>query len=298
MTRDAGLRRKALNKQSLKLRVLRKFAEVCPYHIDCDSIQKRKRPEPNFVAKLWDASTLAFEVVECIDSFQAVSIWSCYHTAWLFDEALNKLPTERLNNIKSCFGDICVSVIIDEVRMLWHDTLAQPLFDYIFTLDNKHKFEEHMKMSRNLSASEFDLFNKIIEKWKMPGEDVLRNEPFCTSVLTWLEIEVPTALKRFVNRIQLLPGLAGGPSFIVSKPEWEARPVEKKLINKMRSMYRTTHQTDLLLYYEAEPGLPVDAWISNDLDSAIAELDTSIFERIWLYSFGEKKIIYVFPGLT
>ena len=50
-----------------ELKIFRKFAEICPYSIDINSIEKREPPEPDILCKMVDGEMLAFEIVVGLD---------------------------------------------------------------------------------------------------------------------------------------------------------------------------------------------------------------------------------------
>lgn len=100
-----------MNQQSQnELRAFKRFTKVCPYSINFDSIEKRAPPEPD-LCKLLNERMIAFELVECIDSFLSRSIYNSCELVRAFHEEIEKLPDDKKHRVKSKFGDVLVSIV-------------------------------------------------------------------------------------------------------------------------------------------------------------------------------------------
>jgi len=296
---------KKLNQQSQnELKVFKKFAEVYPYSINCDSIEKRNPPEPDILCKSLDGRVIAFEVVECIDSFLASSIWNCVETTRVFYDAIEKLPNDEKHRIKSKFGDVLITIVFPEdLEWVERRCLLKPIFEQLWTLENEKKVEEAKKSLSFLTPQESQQFWEILEKEGISEDELLKRPPFSKAVIKKIDLKLSEKLRDSVERMTFFPGPSGpfgGPAFVITDTLWahDPDPVEKKIEVKFRKKYKTKHRAELLVYYEVPPELPADGWILPAMDSVTEKLEKSIFKRVWLYSVTQNKIIYVFPDLT
>lgn len=291
-------RERTLDKeQDDELRVFKKFAQICPYLINLESIEKRNPPEPHFLCRLTDATATAFEIVECVDDYLATSIWNCFHTARVFYDAIEKLPDDEKHRVKTKFGDVSIKIVFDE-DMEWIErrSLIEPIFKQLWTVGNEKKIEKWGKSFSFLSPEEFKEFCKILEKENITEGELLKREPFSKSATRKFYLKLPKNLRPFVKRIRVMfPGLANGPHFDIVDPVWSTHPIEKRIGKKIKKKYRTKFRTELLVYYEIAPELPAEGWIVPTMDSITDKIGNTIFKRIWLYSLTEDKIIDVFP---
>jgi hypothetical protein len=294
-----------LNQQSRnELRVFKRFAEVCPYSINFDSIEKRNPSEPDILCKLSDGRTIAFEIVECIDSSLSRSISNSCKLGSAFYKMIEELPDERKYRVKSKFGDVLITVVFHEgIPLIKKRRLIEPIFNQLWTLENEKKIEEAKKCLSFLTPQEFQQFWEIIEKEGISEDELLKRPPFCKAVIKRIDLKLSEKLRDSVERMTFFPGPSGpsgGPAFVITDTVWEhdPDPIEQRIEVKLRKKYRTKHIAELLVYYELQPELPADYWILPAMDSVIEKAAKSIFKRVWLYSVIQNKIIYTFPELT
>jgi len=61
-----------VNRQAeIELGVFHRFATLCPYDIQMDTIEKREPPEPDICCTLAGGDALSFELVEIVDESMA-----------------------------------------------------------------------------------------------------------------------------------------------------------------------------------------------------------------------------------
>lgn len=110
------------------------------------------------------------------------------------------------------------------------------------------------------------------------------------------DLKSQPSLKGIVRRISIRRGF-GGLSFNV-EPEaiWFSNPVGEQIKTKFNKTYKPEcDRVELLCYYELQPELPEDRWLPKAKDFVEVNLKSSIFQRVWIYSVTQNKIIYVYP---
>lgn len=94
-------------------RIFSQFAEVCPLPIQSDSIVKRNPPEPDILCQVEGEGTVAFEMVEIIDSGLARRTNEGLRLERLFSKAREKLSNHQRSEIGTRLGDALVLVKFD-----------------------------------------------------------------------------------------------------------------------------------------------------------------------------------------
>lgn len=118
-----------------EIRIFNKFARVCPYQIDIDSITKKESPEPDISCKISDGRIIAFELVECIDERIARSNYGSPKLTQGFRDELEKLPKEKKERFEGVFRSSLISVTFSKKISTNKKMLSIPLiFDYLLTL--------------------------------------------------------------------------------------------------------------------------------------------------------------------
>ncbi|MGH7772240.1 MAG: hypothetical protein ACREQA_08365 [Candidatus Binatia bacterium] len=79
----------------IELTVFKEFAEICPYKIDPNSIEKRAGPEPDILCNIAGNGSVAFELGETVDAVFARQVDGGYKLQQKFDEACMNLPALR-----------------------------------------------------------------------------------------------------------------------------------------------------------------------------------------------------------
>ena len=67
--------------------------------------------------------------------------------------------------------------------------------------------------------------------------------------------------------------------------------VAQEIQKKLRKNYQTEFKVELLVYYELQPEFPVEYWFEPELDTVVDCLKESTFQKIWLFSMTQKKIM-------
>lgn len=250
------------NKQSQnEIRVFKEFAKVCPYNIDLESIEKRDPPEPDILCEI-KGEKVAFEMVECIDSDLASSIYDSCKLGKVYHDELESLPRDRRERIKTKFRDVFITVVFNKgITFRKKTQTVKSIFDLLWT----EEYEKEVRKARN--GFNFDY--------------------------TWqLDIKLNRELKKVLKRVTFnFPGFDGGPSIDITEPVWFTDPVAKQIQKKLRKKYRTEFKAELLVYYELQPEFPVEYWIAPELDTVGDRLKGSIFQKFWLFSMTQKKIM-------
>lgn len=248
---------KSLNNQVKKeLRIFTKFAGKCSYGIDFTTIEKRYPPEPDIFCKSIYGDSIAFEIVECLDSNIARSIYDTSDIKQAFSNQLEKLPTRKRQSIEIFFEDAFITVAfcksIPEIRKQQSIPL---IFDFL------HKVAA-TKEEREYHAVDFPNLKSVIEY------------------------------------ISIKRGFENGPIFgIVPEPVWFSDKSIERIKAKFSKHYETKHKTELLCFYESQPELPENRWLPEVEAFVEANLKSSPFNRVWIYSVIKNKIIYVYSRL-
>jgi hypothetical protein len=88
-----------LSQGKREIQIVKKFAEICPYKINLNSIKKKDPPEPDIFCKLDNRLELNFELVECLDNSIAKTTSDQISLKYLLDDEKNKLPLCKKNEI-------------------------------------------------------------------------------------------------------------------------------------------------------------------------------------------------------
>lgn len=254
------------SKSKNELSIFKKFAEVCPYDIDFDSIEKRQPPEPDILCRLSDGKKIAFELVESVDkSLYKTTCDSSNLIRALYDRIEN-LPKLEKQLIKTKFGDIQIIIFFHKkLTFIKKQNAIEMIFKQLFLKENLEKIAK----MRQSSSQEFDL-------------------------------ELPKNLRDFVKRITFIftAGPSGGPYFDIPEAVWFSDPIKNNIYKKLNKAYKTNYHVELLVYYELQPEIAPERQILPATDSIVEKIKKSIFKRVWLYSVTQNKVIYVFPNLT
>jgi len=134
-----------------EIRIFKKFARLCPYPIHLNSITKREPPEPDISCNLSDGSTIAFELVECIDNSIAQSIYDSLKLKKTFDDKLERLPQERKERFKVNFRNALIYVAFIKGISVNKRMFSIPtILDYFLTLENTAEGEFNLHFHQEL----------------------------------------------------------------------------------------------------------------------------------------------------
>ncbi len=140
-----------------ELRIFRKFAQKSYYGIDFSTIEKRYPPEPDIFCKSLYGNSITFEIVECLDSNIARSIYDTSHIKQAFTKQLEKLSIRKKQSIVIFFEDAFITVAfckrIPEIRKQQSIPL---IFDFL------HKVAA-TKEEREYHAADFPNLKNVIE---------------------------------------------------------------------------------------------------------------------------------------
>lgn len=102
-------------------------------------------------------------------------------------------------------------------------------------------------------------------------------------------------LGKTVDWVNISRGAFVGPCFNVRAAGFFEDPVCERIKDKFTKPYHVNSEFHLLAYYELQPELPEHSWLPQVKDFLEASLDCSMFDRIWVYSFTQDKILHVYP---
>ncbi len=251
-----------------ELRIFRKFAKICPYSIDLNSIEKREPPEPDILCKTVDGEMLAFEIVIGIDRSLASFIYGSYELVNSFYDELESLPVNQNKRIKSIYGNASINVV----------------------------FKEDISLEQKRNATRKILLSLISDDNEKRLERINKSLP--SLIVTKYDLAVKPSLKEIIDCIILYPHKQdSGLSFDITEPLSIDDQIEKLLKQKIDSSYRTSCETELLAHYELQIEFPLEDWVLPAFNSVSERLNESVFQRIWLYSVADDKIVYVHPKI-
>jgi len=105
-------------------------------------------------------------------------------------------------------------------------------------------------------------------------------------------------LKSVIEYLSIKRGFVNGPIFyIVPEAVWFSDKSIERIKAKFSKHYETKHRTELLCFYELQPELPENRWLPEVETFIEVNLKSSSFNRVWIYSVINNKIIYVYPRL-
>jgi len=101
-------------------------------------------------------------------------------------------------------------------------------------------------------------------------------------------------LDKTVRCINISRGVVG-PCFNVEAVGFFAEPACNRIKDKFTKQYCVKSIVELLAYYELQPELPKNHWLPKVKHFLKANLENSKFDRVWVYSVTQDKILYVYP---
>lgn len=104
-------------------------------------------------------------------------------------------------------------------------------------------------------------------------------------------------LKDAVRWVSITRGGFVGPLFDVEAVTSFVDSVKVRIRDKFRKEYKTKSKTELLVYYELQPEIPGDDWLPSVEKFVENNIKTSVFQRVWIYSIPQNKIICVYPAV-
>lgn len=127
-----------MNRQaSREIPVFHKFAAICPYQIVEDSIRKEEEPKPDISCKLRDGTSMAFELVECIDESFARLGSDTRELQRMLREWVEGLPINKREEINRKFRNAVINVLFyEEVSLIRKKRSIPEIYDYLLTLED------------------------------------------------------------------------------------------------------------------------------------------------------------------
>lgn len=102
-------------------------------------------------------------------------------------------------------------------------------------------------------------------------------------------------LKKTIRNIHISRGEYIGPLFDIAAGSSFGEPCLKIIRGKFNKKYKGTHDKELLVYYDLQPGVPLDQWLPQVEEYIKNNIRDSAFKRVWLYLVHKEKIIYTYP---
>jgi len=238
-----------------EIRIFKNFAEVCPYSIDLNSVEKiESERKPDILCNLSDGSTIAFELVQCIDKSIAQVINDLPKLRKAFDDNVEKLPKEKGKQFKDNFGNASIFVHFKkEITMNKKLSSIPKIIDYLLSL-------------LKATEGELDLCNKN--------------------------------LKNIIRRIVIDRREFRGPIFDVGAATSFTDLCKETIECKFAKNYEIKCRLELLAYYDLQPELiPENCWLPSVKKFIKEKIESSKFQRVWIYSVTRNKIMFVYPGL-
>ena len=145
-----------------EVQVFKKFARVCPYQLDLDSITSPDPPD--IVCNLLDGTTMSFEVVQCLDESIARSMSDSLNLPKVFYHELRHLPQESRERINKKFGDASIYVsFLSKISKGKKESSVRAILDRLLTLEITEDGEFDLTLSRDLRKV---LRRVRIKRWK------------------------------------------------------------------------------------------------------------------------------------
>jgi hypothetical protein len=104
-------------------------------------------------------------------------------------------------------------------------------------------------------------------------------------------------IRGVVRWIYIQRGEFAGPIFDIEAATSFADPAKEYIKRKFKKKYKIKCMTELLAYYELQPELPQNHWLPNLREFIENNIKTSVFQRVWIYSIAQNKIIFVYPPI-
>ena len=125
-----------LSQGKREIQIVKKFADICPYKINLNSIKKKDPPEPDIFCKLDNGLELNFELVECLDNSIAKTTSDQISLKYLLDDEKNKLPLCKKMRFKRKYRNALIYIAFNEKLPLIRRKRSIPyLIDFLLNLN-------------------------------------------------------------------------------------------------------------------------------------------------------------------
>ncbi len=101
-----------------------------------------------------------------------------------------------------------------------------------------------------------------------------------------------------IKRLKISQGSNIEPIFRVGGFTSFGEPILRKITDKFKKEYKTkNNKIDLLAYYAFQPEIPENHWLPETADYIKDNISNSPFNRVWIYSYTNNKILFFYPDL-
>lgn len=248
-------------REDIEKEVFIKFANICPYQIDINSIQKNDPPKPDISCKLLNGDRLDFELTECIHRNVSQPIHDQLDLRKLLYTELEKLPEQKKEEIKEKYKHSSITVdFCKEAKKHKKQQAVPMIFDFLIRIQNSNEDIREYNFENEEFKDIVDIVNTIRIKNKLNFER---------------------------------------PYFIIPASAWYKDPIIDCIENKFRKTYVSESPVELLVFYGLQPSHLIDDKENiDDIAVFIQEhIISSIFRRVWIYLCNEDKIVYNYPSL-
>jgi hypothetical protein len=244
-----------LPKDQVERRVFAEFAEVCPLDIDPDSIQSRPAPEPDILCTTKTGDCVAIEMVRCDDEGGTQTVNRGASLVNSFREFLATYPRRE--------------------ELLGHLEGRDILPHYQVGITER-------QMRENFSAlCDFLLASDVSKRDLNPYHPV----------------PCPR-LQRIVREVSLGIQSHTEPTLHYFPANWIPR-AEDAILNAAKSKrekrYQTAYPIELLVWFGIMPEFVNDQTWASLLNQVPSLLRETVFGRLWVYSWGKRQILFVYP---
>jgi hypothetical protein len=104
-------------------------------------------------------------------------------------------------------------------------------------------------------------------------------------------------LKDVVDCISISRVDSGRPTFDVKDPNFFNDPCRERIQDKFVKEYEIKFRADLLAYYELQYEFHESYWLPSVQSFVEGNIESSVFQRVWIYSVTNNEIIFVYPVL-
>jgi hypothetical protein len=88
-----------------------------------------------------------------------------------------------------------------------------------------------------------------------------------------------------------------GPMFRVEGVTFFSVSILREIRDKFNKEYATKNKIDLLAYYALQPEISKKHWLQETSDYIKENITNSPFNRVWIYSYTNNKILFLYPDL-
>jgi len=137
-----------LSQGKREVQIVKKFAAICPYKINLNSINKKDPPEPDILCKLENGLELSFELVECLDNLIAKTPSDQVSLKYLLDDEKNKLPLCKRMRFKRKYKNALIYIAFNKKYSLMRRKRSIPyLVNFLLNLDENQIKKDEIELN-------------------------------------------------------------------------------------------------------------------------------------------------------